>query len=322
MNKVKSFLFLVLLAEIIFLKPSFALSYKAPEISGIKEWINSKSLKISHLKGKVVLIDFWTYSCINCLRTLPHITKWDQMYRDKGLVIIGIHAPEFAFEKNFDNVKKAVGRYNIKYPVALDNDLVTWRNFDNHYWPAHYLIDQSGDIVESHFGEGNYEETENKIRQLLGIKGDAVAEQEKLNFSFGQTAETYLGYSRAQNFYSPQQQINKLITYSFPDDLPRHGWALSGKWKIEKERIVAQEKNAKLRLHFKSKKVFLVMGNQGSQPITVQVKLNGKELKNSPLQVDKHMLYELLSQDDNEAGIVEIEAANFGLEAYAFTFGE
>lgn len=321
MNKIKSFVFLFFLAEIIFINSSFALSYKAPEISGIKQWINSEPLKVANLKGKVVLIDFWTYSCINCLRTLPHITKWDETYRDKGLVIIGIHAPEFEFEKNFDNVAKAVKRYKIKYPVALDNDLITWSNFDNHYWPAHYLIDQSGNVVDVHFGEGNYEETENKIRQLLGIKGSAAKEQSKFNFNFGQTPETYLGYLRAQNFYSPETEIKKVTNYSFPVDLPRHGWALSGKWKIEKERIVAQEKNAKLRLSFKSKKVFLVMGNQGAKPIEVVVKLNDKVLKN-PIRVDKHMLYELANQDESEASLLEIETLASGLEAYAFTFGD
>jgi thiol-disulfide isomerase/thioredoxin len=143
--------------------------YSTPEIAGIEKWFNSKPLKISSLKDKVVLIDFWTYSCINCLRTLPHINELHEKYADKGLVIIGIHAPEFDFEKNQKNVEMAIKRFVIKYPVGLDNGLKTWHNFKNHYWPAHYLIDKKGRIVYAHFGEGKYDVMENNVVALLVI---------------------------------------------------------------------------------------------------------------------------------------------------------
>jgi cytochrome c biogenesis protein CcdA/thiol-disulfide isomerase/thioredoxin len=149
--------------------------YPAPELKGIQYWLNSKPLTLSDLKGKVVLIDFWTYSCINCVRTLPYITGWDRQYRDKGLVIIGVHAPEFEFEKNVANIKSAMARYGIDYPVAVDNNLETWLNYKNRYWPAHYLIDKNGQVVYTHFGEGDYDVTENNVRYLLGLRGKAEA---------------------------------------------------------------------------------------------------------------------------------------------------
>jgi len=217
-------------------------TYVSPEISGVESWLNSQPLKISDLRGKVVLIDFWTYSCINCVRTLPYITKWDEKYRDKGLVIIGVHSPEFEFEKNINNVKNALREHNIQYPVALDNKFDTWMAFQNRYWPAHYLIDQNGKVVYTHFGEGNYETTENNIRYLLGIKNKAVEEDLESSFSRDQTPETYLGYSRTEEFYSPQRNINKPTQYTFPKELPLNGWALSGMWKIEKDKISSAQK--------------------------------------------------------------------------------
>ncbi len=147
--------------------------YAAPEFTGIAGWLNSQPLTMASLKGKVVLVDFWTYSCINCVRTLPYVTSWDKKYRDKGLVIIGVHSPEFEFEKKTDNIKTALGKYGIAYPVAIDNHLDTWASFKNEYWPEHYLIDKNGQVVYTHFGEGKYNVTENNIRYLLGLKDRA-----------------------------------------------------------------------------------------------------------------------------------------------------
>ena len=169
---------------------------KAPKIMGIEGWINSEPLDLETLRGKVVLIDFWTYSCINCIRTLPHIKEWYKKYKDNGLVIIGVHTPEFEFEKKLSNVQSAVKDFGITYPVALDNNYSTWQNYDNHYWPAHYLINQDGAISYTHFGEGNYLETENEIRKLLKLPLLNQLTEEK-SFHGRITPETYLGSARA-----------------------------------------------------------------------------------------------------------------------------
>ena len=303
--------------------------YPAPEISGIENWLNSDPIKISSLKGKVVLIDFWTYSCVNCTRTLPYITKWDETYRDKGLVIIGIHAPEFEFEKNAENVQNALKAHSIKYPVALDNKLDTWTNFQNKYWPAHYLIDKAGNVVYTHFGEGNYDKTENNIRQLLSLNKSEKTTSENQSFNRNQTPETYLGFARTMNFASNEKFKSGITTYTLPQFLSSDNWALLGKWKIEAERITSQRIGAKLQLNFTAKKVFLVLGSNSAKPIVATIKLNGKPLKKfagkdvkkSQIIIAKHDLYELVNQDSAQNGLLEITSVDAGLEAYAFTFG-
>ncbi|MBI1301899.1 MAG: redoxin domain-containing protein [Alphaproteobacteria bacterium] len=303
--------------------------YPAPEFTGIQQWLNTNPLIMQELKGKVVLIDFWTYSCINCVRTLPYITKWDRTYRDKGLVIIGVHAPEFEFEKDVSNVKNALQAHNIEYPVAIDNKLDTWTAFKNSYWPAHYLIDKEGKIVYTHFGEGNYAETENNIRHLLGLGAKAEAGSETPVISKGQTPETYLGASRAEHFASPEKLVGDSANFSLPKFLPTDHWALSGEWRVENERIVSQQAGAKLQLNFTTGKVFLVLGTQTGKPITATLALNGEPLgaaagKDAPggvLTVKNHTLYELVNQESVKNGLLEITANEPGLEAYAFTFG-
>jgi len=294
--------------------------YPAPEFAGIDAWLNSKPLTMESLKGKVVLVDFWTYSCINCVRTLPYITRWDREYRSKGLVVIGVHAPEFEFEKNKANVEAALAKRDINYPVALDNHLDTWTNFHNSYWPAHYLIDKQGHVVYTHFGEGNYAETENNIRYLLGLKAKAEADAETPVFSDNQTPETYLGYARA-NSYAGSEAAQKDIAanYSSPAVVPADTWALSGSWKIEAEQIIAQQAGAALQLHFTAKKVFLVLGTQGGKPIEISISLNG--VPQDTISVQAHTLYELIDQDAVKQGVLEIKTSAPGLEAYAFTFG-
>lgn len=304
--------------------------YPAPEFTGIQGWINSHPLTMASLKGRVVLIDFWTYSCINCVRTLPYITKWDQEYRDKGLVIIGVHAPEFEFEKNQANVEAAVQSHGIKYPVAMDSNLDTWTAFHNQYWPAHYLINKDGQIVYTHFGEGHYAETENNIRVLLGLDAKADADDGAPVSSRGQTPETYLGYERGDRYSSPESEAQDAAqSYSLPKFLPADRWALKGKWKIEGQRIVAQEAGASLQLNFTAGKAFLVLGTQGNQPVNTTIRLNGnapgdaagKDAPRGSLPVRQHSLYELIAQKTPANGLLEITAAAPGLEAYAFTFG-
>lgn len=300
------------------LEKALATPYPAPEIVGISDWFNSKPLTIASLKGKVVLVDFWTYSCVNCVRTLPHITDWDKKYRDKGLVIIGVHTPEFEFEKNADNVKAALAAHGITYPVALDDHMTTWKSFDNHYWPAHYLIDKQGKVVYTHFGEHDYDITENNIRYLLGLK-DKVAADDAPAPAGHQTPETYVGYNRMQHFAGGNTTHDVDVRYHLPDSIPADNWALEGKWNVGAENITAKEKGAKITLHFVAKKVFLVLGNK-DKPIHLSLTLNGKPLKS--VTVDHHSLYELASQDKLQDGTLEITSDSAGLEAYAFTFGQ
>lgn len=292
--------------------------YPAPELTGLSAWFNTQPLKLSDLRGKVVLVDFWTYSCINCIRTLPHITGWDSKYRKDGLVIIGIHAPEFEFEKKTDNVARALKKYGIRYPVALDNKLATWSVFQNSYWPAHYLIDQRGRVVYTHFGEGNYDVTEKNIQALLGTSAP-LAKSHGPAMNFLQTPETYLGAARTAHFASPQG-IRSAATFSYPDSLPGNYWALSGKWSMDQESVEATQTGAGLRLKFNAHKVHLVMGTSKGQAVPVQIFLNGKAVGN-PLTVQDHRLYTLLSLPGSQSGLLELRALAPGLKAYAFTFG-
>lgn len=280
--------------------------YAAPEISGITHWLNSAPLDRAALKGKVVLIDFWTYSCINCIRTLPYIKAWHQKYKDQGLVIIGVHAPEFAFEGKRENVEKAIQKFGITYPVAMDNDFSTWKNYQNRYWPAHYLIDRNGQVVYTHFGEGEYEVTEANIRQLLGLKETTQLTTEKDVVAAGQTPETYLGMDRSENEYTADA-----------NQLPLHHWALQGKWQRTGEYIQSQTKNAALTLHYRAKKVFLVMESQDQRPKTVLIRQKSAEKR---LTVDDSKLYEIALNPTQENNQVSIIAESPGLRMFVFTF--
>ena len=304
-------------------------TYTAPDFAGINTWLNSPPLTMQGLNGKVVLIDFWTYSCINCVRTLPYITEWDRKYRDQGLVIVGVHAPEFEFEKKPGNVEAAIAHHGILYPVALDNKLATWDNFNNRYWPAHYLINREGKVVYTHFGEGKYDVTENNIRYLLGLKDQVAATPAHIPPP-DQTPETYLGYARAKNFDSQEPvQRDAQGLYRFPTSLPEDHWALNGKWNADAEKIVAGEKGAALRFNFKARKVFLVLGSATGKPLHLKLKLNGAAVgahagKDAPAGVviiERNTLYELIDQKMPGNGLLEIETDAPGLEAYAFTFG-
>ena len=312
------------------LSHGLAHSYPAPELTGLDTWFNSKPLTLSALRGKVVLIDFWTYSCINCVRTLPYLTAWNKQYHDKGLVIIGIHAPEFEFEKKPENVEIAIKKYHLEYPVALDNRLQTWTSFQNLYWPAHYLIDKDGQVVYTHFGEGNYDITENNIRYLLGLSENKMTSSQPAFYHFSQTPETYLGISRAERYMgTPSLQSGETL-YQFSKPLSKHHWSLNGRWKVNAEKIISEEKNATLRLNFTSKKVFLVMGTTTGEPVEVTLKLNsetlntqaGKDVQQSKVLVNGHALYELVNQKNYDNSLLEITAQGPGVEMYAFTFGE
>jgi cytochrome c biogenesis protein CcdA/thiol-disulfide isomerase/thioredoxin len=275
---------------------------KAPEITGIAQWINSPPLTLEELKGKVVLIDFWTYSCINCLRTLPYLKNWYADYKNEGFVIIGVHTPEFVFEKNFDNVSAAVKHLGIEYPVALDNDYKTWQAYHNNYWPAHYLIDQNGIIRMVHYGEGSYVETENAIRELLGMSPIEMKEPEQNLRPL--TPETYLGKNRG----------HPLINYTPP--LGDNEIGLKGSWTIEDEYILANGDDCYLDLNFLAKQVYLVLG--GSSPNPIQVYLDGK--LSGTILVDMPRKYDVVSTTYGRHQLsLKVPA---GIQAYAFTFGD
>lgn len=301
-------------------------SYKSPEIGGIAKWFNSSPLKIADQKGKVVLIDFWTYSCINCIRSVPFISELQKKYADRGLVIISVHSPEFDFERDEKNIAAAIKKFDIKYPVAVDNDRKTWDNFSNLYWPAHYLIDQQGNVVFTHFGEGETEVLENNIRALLGISGVVQKTKKELWFGFArQTPETYLGFDRADRNANEDQK-----KFYFPKELPLHYFALGGSWKVTWQYVESSSNSSTLRLHFQAKKVFLVMESADGKPVNVELLLNdrpilpddsGIDVKNAIVKVSEARLYDLVKQKKSTKGILEIRPSRSGVRAYAFTFG-
>ena len=291
----------------------------APEIQGIGTWINTADeapLTLAGLRGRVVLIDFWTYSCINCLRTLPQLKAWDEAYRGEGLTIVGVHSPEFGFERVPDNVRSAVRRLGIRYPVALDNDFATWRAYANQYWPATYLIDRDGRVRFHHFGEGDYEETERRIRQLLGesvpTKPRSVDEQGSY---VARTPESYLGYERLARFANGSAAPDVEWTYELPSEvLPFDVVAYGGRWTVESERIVAG-RGARVRLRFRAKDIFLVLEGEGA----VGVFVDGRRLRIQKVSGPPR-LYTLAQFGRSRRGLLELRFTR-GLAGYAFTFG-
>ena len=292
----------------------------APEFQAIEAWINSEPLTMAALRGKVVVLDFWTYSCINCLRTLPHVKAWDEAYRDDGLVIVGVHTPEFAFEREAGNVRRAVRDHGIEYPVALDPDYGTWEAWLNRYWPAKYFVDRRGHLRYAHFGEGDYEESERVIRQLLaeGQEGALVSEAIEDETPTGpQTPESYLGYGRIDRFVGSRIEPDREAEYTIPRFVPLHGLAYGGRWRVEEERIVAGE-DAQLRLHFRGGDVFLVLGTAG-EPETVEVTLDDEPA--GTVAVTQDDIYTLARiPGENRDHVLDLRVSP-GTEAYAFTFG-
>ncbi|MBM2822110.1 MAG: ykuV 2 [Thermoleophilia bacterium] len=299
---------------------SSAAGPRAPEFKDIKLWLNTpdgKPLSIAGLRGKVVLVDFWTYSCINCLRTLPHLKAWDRAYRKAGLTIVGVHSPEFAFERVPDNVRSAVRRLGVRYPVALDNDFGTWRAYSNDYWPSKYLIDKSGRIRYEHYGEGAYGETESVIRRLLGekvkVRRTSVADATPSDIT---TRETYLGYARIENFASRGPiQFDTEADYRFPNGLLGPDQiAYAGKWTVEPSRTIAG-RDARLRLNFQANDIFLVLAGSGQ----VEALVDGRPVRTIRVS-GAPRLYTIARYPKLTRGLLELRF-DPGLEGYAFTFG-
>ena len=291
---------------------------RAPDFKGINLWINTPEgapLSLAKLEGKVVLVDFWTYSCINCLRTLPHLKAWDRAYRNAGLTIVGVHSPEFSFERVPDNVRSAVRRLGVRYPVALDNDFATWRAYSNDYWPAEYLIDRSGHVRHEHYGEGSYGETESAIRRLLGEKA-LVARTSVADATPSQitTPESYLGYARLDRFANGAATFNMESDYRFPERLARDQLAYAGRWTVETSRIVAGA-NARLRLRFQASNIYLVLAGSGQ----VRSFVDGREARTIAV-AGTPRLYTIARFPTNKRGLLELHFSP-GVEGYAFTFG-
>jgi cytochrome c biogenesis protein CcdA/thiol-disulfide isomerase/thioredoxin len=315
-----------------------------PELSGAIAWLNSAPLTRDSLRGKVVLIDFWTYSCINCLRALPYVEGWAEKYKDAGLVVIGVHTPEFAFEKEPANVEKAVRDLKISYPVAIDSNDVIWQAFHNEYWPAHYFIDGKGRIRHHHFGEGDYEGSEQVIQQLLKENGATSVSPAAINVSATgaeaapdnqdvRSHETYIGYERAEHFASAQtiaQDASK--AYVPRPRLSLNQWALSGTWKVDPESAVLKGSSGKIVFRFHARDLHLVLGPaRDGKPIRFKVTVDGTPPgedhgsdtdANGAGTVQGHRLYQLIRQKGSvEDRTFEIEFLDPGVQAFAFTFG-
>jgi cytochrome c biogenesis protein CcdA/thiol-disulfide isomerase/thioredoxin len=285
----------------------------APSLSGGGTWINSPPLTMEKLRGKVVLIDFWTYSCINCLRTLPQLEAWDAHYRKDGLVIVGVHTPEFAFEHVTSNVEGAVKRLGVRYPVVQDNDYNIWNAYSNQYWPAEYLIDRNGHVRHAHFGEGEYGQTEKLIRSLLGVDRGSMTQVRDETPTGELTPESYVGSARADRFAGDTLHPGVPWTYHFPPTLSLDDLAFGGTWTVQKEDAVAGA-GAGLRVHFQASKVYLVLGGHGS----VKVLVNGHAQRT--VRVDGDRLYTLVDSKHEQNALLELRFTR-GISAYAFTFG-
>jgi cytochrome c biogenesis protein CcdA/thiol-disulfide isomerase/thioredoxin len=315
-----------------------------PPLEGAVQWLNSPPLTAEGLKGKVVLVDFWTYSCINCLRSLPYVKAWADKYRDQGLVVIGVHAPEFAFERDVKNVTKAMKDLGIDYPVAVDNDYKIWRAFDNQYWPAHYFADAKGQIRYHHFGEGDYAESERVIQQLLREAGkgqvtadliDASGHGVQMAADSGdvRSPETYVGYQRAEHFASPQTVTpDKTAHYSAPTEPTLNQWGLSGQWTVESESAALSAANGAIVYRFHARDLHLVLSpGADGKPVRFNVKIDGKapgDAHGTDVAADgsgtvtEQRLYQLVRQPGDVADhTFTIEFTDPGVTAYAFTFG-
>jgi thiol-disulfide isomerase/thioredoxin len=315
-----------------------------PSLGGATAWLNSEPLTAAGLRGKVVLVEFWTYSCINWLRSQPYVRAWAEKYRDQGLVVVGVHAPEFGFEKNIDNVRWAAKNLGVDYPIAVDSDHAVWRAFNNRYWPALYFVDAQGQIRHHQFGEGNYEQSEAIIQQLLAEAGnasishdlvsvDARGAEAGADWSSLKSAENYLGYERTENFASPGGAVpDKRRVYAAPAWLRLNAWALSGDWTIGRQAVALNEPNGRIVHRFHARDLHLVMGPAArGTSVRFRVLIDGKPPGAAHgIDVDdqgngtvtEQRMYQLIRQPKPIADRqFEIEFLDAGVEVFAFTFG-
>jgi thiol-disulfide isomerase/thioredoxin len=315
-----------------------------PSLASATDWLNSQPLDVAGLRGKVVIVDFWTYSCINWLRTLPYVRAWAEKYGDQGLVVIGVHSPEFEFEKDLDNVRQAVKDMRLDYPVAIDSDHAIWRAFNNEYWPALYFIDAHGRIRHHQFGEGDYQQSERIIQQLLAEAGhdrvshdpvsvDGHGAEAAADWSDLKSAENYVGYERTENFASPGgPALDKPRVYAVPAQLRLNHWALAGDWTVGKHAIELNKANGRIAYRFHARDLHLVMGpaTRGAS-VRFRVFIDGQPPGAAHgIDVDGQgygtltgpRLYQLIRQTTPISDrLFEIEFLDSGAQAFSFTFG-
>jgi thiol-disulfide isomerase/thioredoxin len=308
-----------------------------PSLGGVTEWLNSEPLGPAELRGHVVLVDFWTLTCINWLRTEPYVRAWSQAYRDDGLVVIGVHTPEFSFEHEIDRVRQAVQERGIDHPVAVDNDFEIWSSFDNHYWPALYFVDAHGIVRDHQFGEGRFEESERVLQRLLGVERepvsvDGLGVEAEADWNNLRTPETYLGYERSEHFASPEGTVfDERRGYELPEQLRLNHWALAGEWTTGRENVVLDQAGGSIAYRFHARDAHLVLSPGMRKPIPFRLLLDGEapgpshgvdvdEDGNGVLQDGR--LYQLVRQFDAiRERTLEITFLTSGVEAYVFTFG-
>ncbi|RZU75386.1 AhpC/TSA family protein [Micromonospora kangleipakensis] len=308
-----------------------------PSLGGATEWLSSEPLGPAELRRHVVLVNFWTLTCINWLRQEPYVRAWSQAYRSDGLVVIGVHTPEFSFEHEIDRVRQAIMARAIDYPVAVDNDYEIWSAFDNHYWPALYFVDADGIIRDTHFGEGRYEQSERVIQRLLGIERELVpveglGVEAEADWDHLRTPETYLGYSRSEHFASPDgAAFDERRAYEFPESLRVNHWALAGEWTIGSENVVLDQAGGSIAYRFHARDAHLVLSPGARESIPFRVLLDGEAPGLSHgVDVDEDgngllrdgRLYQLAREHDAvRERTLEITFLEPGAEAYVFTFG-
>ncbi|MES2205478.1 MAG: cytochrome c biogenesis protein DipZ [Pseudomonadota bacterium] len=332
-----------------------------PRLEAAEAWLNTAPLTVEALKGKVVLVDFWTYSCINCIRTLPYLKAWADKYQKQGLIVIGVHTPEFAFERDLDNVKREVKKLDIQYPVAIDNRYAIWKAFNNEYWPAHYFIDAKGVVRDQHFGEGGYEASEAILKRLLaeanheeGANHAVKENKPSLTPPSSQSVfalpdekniaspETYLGYQRAAHYVSDLMEPDDVYSYRVDKKLRLNDWGLKGQWLVNAEKAIAQKSGASIVYRFRARDLHLVMGTAKSNSVERKESIDNKGIKfrvrldgaapkvNKGLDINEagegkvveQRLYQLIRQKDTvQEHTFEIEFLEPGVEVYAFTFG-
>jgi len=308
-----------------------------PPLDGAAEWLNSEPLGPGELRGHAVLVNFWTLTCINWLRQEPYVRAWSQAYRDDGLIIVGVHTPEFSFEHEIDQVRQATQTRGIEYPVAIDNDYAIWNAFDNHYWPALYFVDKDGIIRDEHFGEGRYEQSERVIQELVVVEREPVAVEGRgieaaADWSHLRTPETYLGYARGERLAAPGEvATDESRAYELPDRLPLNGWALAGNWTIGRESVVLDDAGGRIAFRFHARDVHLVLRAGASETIPFRVRLDGVAPGAAHgLDVDgdgngvlrEGRLYQLVRERAKvRERTLEITFLEPSAEAYAFTFG-
>ena len=308
-----------------------------PSLGGATEWLNSKPLGPAELRGHVVLVNFWTWTCINWLRQEPYVRAWSQAYRDDGLVVIGVHTPEFSFEHDTEGVRHATQERAIDYPVAVDNDYAIWNAFANHYWPALYFVDADGVISDHHFGEGRYEQSEHVIQRLLGVKRELVSVkglgvEAAADWDHLGTPETYLGYARGERLASPDgAAFDESRAYELPERLRFNQWALAGEWTIGGENVVLDQAGGSIAFRFHARDAHLVLSPGAREPIPFRVILDGDAPGGSRgVDVDEDGngvlqdggMYQLVREHDGvRERTLEITFLEPGAEAYAFTFG-